>query len=236
MSAVIVENLVAGYTKGDTILKSISVTVEAGEIVAILGPNGAGKSTLLKAMAGQLKYATGRVSAAGLELLGMKPGAIAREGIAYVPQEANVFPTMTIRENLEIGGYVAKSDPNKRIEELFERFPVLHDKRRDLARTMSGGQRQLLAMAIAMMVEPKVLLLDEPSAGLSPKAAGELFTTIREIAATGVAVLLVEQNALEALDLADRAYIFAAGQNHTEGPAKELAADPSIRRTFLGGH
>lgn len=236
MSAVIVDNLVAGYTKGDTILKNISVKVAPGEIVAILGPNGAGKSTLLKAMAGQLKYASGRITAGDLELLGMKPGEIAREGVAYVPQEANVFPTMTIRENLEIGGYVAKTDSSTRIDELLERFPMLAEKRRDLARTMSGGQRQLLAMAIAMMVDPKVLLLDEPSAGLSPKAAGELFTTIREIAATGVAVLLVEQNALEALDLADRAYIFAAGQNHSEGPAKELAADPSIRRTFLGGH
>ena len=236
MTAVVIDNLVAGYTKGDTILKGVSVRVDPGEIVAILGPNGAGKSTLLKAMAGQLRHTSGSVMADDLQLLGMKPGNIAREGVAYVPQESNVFPTMTIRENLEIGGYVSKANASERIEALLTRFPILGEKRRDLARTMSGGQRQLLAMAIAMMVDPKVLLLDEPSAGLSPKAAGELFALIREIAGTGVAVLLVEQNALEALDLADRAYILAAGQNHTEGPAKELAADPSIRRTFLGGH
>lgn len=228
-------DVVAGYRHNDMILKGVSASVDAGEIVAIIGPNGAGKSTLLKAIMGQIAVSDGSVTVGADDITAFKPRDVARHGIAYVPQEANIFPTMSVRENLEIGGYVDAASVRTRIEALFHRFPVLEEKRRDAARTLSGGQRQLLAMAVAMMVEPRVLLLDEPSAGLSPIAAQEMFATIREIAGAGVAILLVEQNALDALDLADRAYILTAGQNHTEGTGAALAADPDIRRTFLGG-
>lgn len=223
-----------GYSKTDMILKGVSVRADPGEIVAILGPNGAGKSTFLKAVAGQLPSVAGAIRVNGADVSGLRPRRIAEQGVAYVPQESNVFATMTVRENLEMGGYIAR-DTAARIQEMFARFPILAEKRRDAARTLSGGQRQILAMAIAMMVAPRLLLLDEPSAGLSPIAAAQLFDTIREIAAAGVAVVLVEQNALDALDLADRAYILAAGRNHTEGTGAALAADPDIRRTFLGG-
>ncbi|MEM9011334.1 MAG: ABC transporter ATP-binding protein [Pseudomonadota bacterium] len=235
MSALVAENIVAGYGRADTILKGVTADAKPGEIVAILGPNGAGKSTLLKVIAGQLPAREGRVSVAETTLTGLAPRAIARAGVAYVPQEANVFPSMTVRENLEMGGYIAPAEAPIRVAALMDRFPILAEKRREAARALSGGQRQILAMAIAMMVAPRVLLLDEPSAGLAPVAARQLFATIREIAESGVAILLVEQNALDALDLADRAFILAAGRNHTTGTGAELAADPDIRRTFLGG-
>ena len=227
--------VVGGYSSADMILKGVSLTAAAGEIVAILGPNGAGKSTFLKAVAGQLKVREGQIAVGGEPLTGLRPREIAARGVAYVPQEGNVFPTLTIRENLEIGGYLAPKQASRRIEDLFARFPILAQKRREAARALSGGQRQILAVAIALMVEPRLLLLDEPSAGLSPVAAQDLFATIRGIRDQGVAVVLVEQNALEALDLADRAYILAAGSNHIEGRAKDLAADPDVRRAFLGG-
>jgi branched-chain amino acid transport system ATP-binding protein/neutral amino acid transport system ATP-binding protein len=235
MSLLVAEGVVGGYSTADMILKGVSATVAGGEIVAVLGPNGAGKSTLLKAVAGQVRVREGTIRIAGRSVAGLPPREIARRGVAYVPQEANVFPAMSVRENLEIGGYLAPRQIRSRIEAMFARFPVLAEKRREAARALSGGQRQILAVAIALMVEPQVLLLDEPSAGLSPVATQALFDTIRAIRDGGVAVMLVEQNALEALDLADRAYILAAGQNHTSGPAKVLAADPEVRRAFLGG-
>jgi branched-chain amino acid transport system ATP-binding protein len=235
MSLLAVESVVGGYTRADTILKGVSAHADKGEIVAILGPNGAGKSTLLKAIAGQLSLREGSVTLDGQALTGLKPREIARHGVAYVPQEANVFPTMTIRENLEIGGYLDPAHTRTRIEEMFARFPMLAEKRREAARTLSGGQRQVLAVAIALMVAPVLMLLDEPSAGLSPVAAAGLFDTIRGIRDQGVTVVLVEQNALDALSLADRAYILTAGQNHIEGVASELAADADVRKAFLGG-
>ncbi|MEO1105332.1 MAG: ABC transporter ATP-binding protein [Pseudomonadota bacterium] len=235
MSAVLdVRDIVVGYTKADTILQGVSMDAQAGEIVAILGPNGAGKSTLLKAVCGELTVRAGAILIGGTDVASLRPRAIAGHGVAYVPQEANVFPSMSVRENLEIGAYTSPDGVAQRIETLMERFPILREKRKDAARTLSGGQRQLLAMAIAMMVEPRLLLLDEPSAGLAPVAATQMFATIKEIAAGGVAVVLVEQNALDALDLAGRAYILSAGRNHVSGIADELAADPDIRRTFLG--
>ena len=222
-----------GYGKTDEVLKQVSAEATGGEIVAIVGPNGAGKSTLLKAIAGQLPFARGSITLESRELLGLRPREIALAGVSYVPQEANVFPTMTVRENLEIGATLAEDRSG--VEPMLARFPILKEKRRDAARTLSGGQRQILAMAIAMMTSPRLLLLDEPSAGLSPIAARELFDTIREIAAAGVAIVLVEQNALEALELSDRAYILTAGANHKTGTGQALARDPDIRRTFLGG-
>lgn len=229
------EGVVGGYSSADMILKGVSASVAGGEIVAVLGPNGAGKSTLLKAIAGQVRVREGHIRLGGEDIAGLSPRAIAQRGVAYVPQEGNVFPTMTVRENLEIGGYLAPRETKARIEGLFARFPILAEKRREAARALSGGQRQILAVAIALMVAPRVLLLDEPSAGLSPVATQALFETIRSIRDQGVAVLLVEQNALDALDLADRAYILAAGRNHTSGVASVLAADPDVRRAFLGG-
>ena len=235
MSVIEARGVVAGYSASDMILKGVSAEVAAGEIVAVLGPNGAGKSTLLKAVAGQLRPSEGAVTLEGEPIGGLPPRRVAERGVAYVPQEGNVFASMTVRENLEIGGWLAPRETAARIEEAFARFPILAEKRRDAARTLSGGQRQTLAVAIALMVSPRVLLLDEPSAGLSPIAADALFATIREVAESGVAILMVEQNALDALALADRAYILAAGANHADGPAAELAADPDIRRAFLGG-
>ena len=227
-------DLVGGYSAADQILKGVTVTCGEGEIVAIIGPNGAGKSTFLKAVTGLLPALQGRIELNGESLVGHRVRQIAERGVAYVPQENNIFATMSVRENLEIGGYIS-ADVLAKIEEMFDRFPILREKRADAARTLSGGQRQILAMAIAMMVSPRLLLLDEPSAGLSPLAASQLFETIQEIASQGVTVILVEQNAMDALSLCDRAYILSAGRNHREGAGAELAADPDIRRTFLGG-
>lgn len=236
MTTLVIDKAVAGYTRADMILKGVSMTADSGEIVAVLGPNGAGKSTMLKAVTGQIAVREGSVTVAGRDVTGLKPRDVVAAGVAYVPQESNVFATMTVRENLEIGGTVDRANTKRRIDELFARFPILAEKKSDAARTLSGGQRQLLAMAIGMMVEPKVMLLDEPSAGLSPVAAQGMFDVIKEIAASGVAIVLVEQNALEALGVADRAYILAAGLNHAEGTGAALSADPDIRRTFLGMH
>jgi branched-chain amino acid transport system ATP-binding protein len=230
-----VEGLVAGYTATDEILKSVDLVVNAGEIVSIIGPNGAGKSTLLKVIAGLLAPRRGSVRLRGASIHGRQPREISALGVAFVPQEQNIFPTMTVRENLEMGGFVDPRGSRAKIDGIFTRFPQLADKRRHAARTLSGGQRQILSMAMALMVEPAVLLLDEPSAGLAPSAAEKLFETIRAINQDGVAIAMVEQNALEALALAQRGYILVDGRNRTSGPAAELARDPDVRRTFLGG-
>jgi len=229
------DGLVAGYTATDEILKSVELSLEAGEIVSIIGPNGAGKSTLLKVIAGILAPSRGSVHLRGVPIHGRRPREISALGVAFVPQEQNVFPTMTVRENLEMGGYVAPHGSRARIDAIFARFPPLAEKRRHAARTLSGGQRQILAMAMALMVEPAVLLLDEPSAGLAPAAAEKLFETIRAINQDGVSIAVVEQNALEALAIAHRGYIMVDGRNSRSGPAAELARDPDVRRVFLGG-
>jgi branched-chain amino acid transport system ATP-binding protein/neutral amino acid transport system ATP-binding protein len=226
--------IVAGYTAADEILKGLDFAVEDREIVCIIGPNGAGKSTLLKSIAGLLQPSHGSITLRGQSLAGLAPREITRLGVAYVPQEHNVFPTMSVRENLEMGGYVDESRTRARIAEVMERFPVLARKRQHAARTLSGGERQILAMAMALMVQPSVLLLDEPSAGLSPIAAESLFESIRDINRDGLAIALVEQNASEALAVADRAYVIVDGRNSRTGPARELAADGDIKRLFLG--
>ena len=227
--------IVAGYGAADEILKGVDFAIRPGEIACIIGPNGAGKSTLLKVIAGLLKPKAGRVAVDGLEIGGRQPRDIARAGLAYVPQEHNIFPTMSVRENLEMGGYVEPKAVPDRIEQAFHRFPVLAAKRRHAARTLSGGERQMLAMAMALMVEPRILLLDEPSAGLSPIAAEKLFDAIVEINRGGLSIGIVEQNANEALAIAHRGYILVDGRNSRTGEAKTLAADPDIRRLFLGG-
>jgi len=229
-------DLVVGYAPGEEILKGVELRLEPGEVISIIGPNGAGKSTLLKAIAGILRPSRGEIRFRERRIETLRAREICALGLAFVPQEMNVFPTMSVSENLEIGGFVEPPKKVKgRIEMILERFPILKEKRRDAARTLSGGQRQILAMAMALMVEPAVLLLDEPSAGLSPIAAENLFATIRGINAEGVAIVMVEQNALEALSIATRGYIMVDGQNHTEGAAADLASDPNVRRIFLGG-
>jgi branched-chain amino acid transport system ATP-binding protein/neutral amino acid transport system ATP-binding protein len=230
-----VEGVVAGYTAADEVLKGVSLSVAAGEIVSVIGPNGAGKSTLLKVIAGLLRPGRGSVRLADRPIHGRPPREISALGVAFVPQEQNVFPTMTVRENLEIGGFVDPRGSRARIDAIFARFPELAEKRRHAARTLSGGQRQILAMAMALMVEPTVLLLDEPSAGLAPQAADRLFETILGINREGVAIAVVEQNALQALSIARRGYILVDGRNSRSGSAAELAGDPEVRRIFLGG-
>lgn len=230
-----VRGIVAGYAAADMILKGVDLAVAPHEVVAIIGPNGAGKSTLLKAIAGLIAPSAGTITLDGAAIHGRPAREICAAGLAFVPQEANVFPTMSVRENLEMGGFVQPRETARRIEQIFGRFPILAEKRRQAARTLSGGQRQILAMAMALMVAPKLLLLDEPSAGLSPVAAETLFETIRAIHAEGTAIAMVEQNALEALDIATRGVILVDGRTAREGPAAALAADPEVRRIFLGG-
>jgi len=226
--------LVAGYGAADEILKGVDLRVPPGGFVAIIGPNGAGKSTLLKAIAGLLPLKRGEIRLDGRPLAGLPARARARAGMAFVPQEANVFPSMTVRENLEMGGFVSPRDAARRIDDLFARFPMLAEKRRQPARTLSGGQRQILAMAMALMVRPKLLLLDEPSAGLSPLAAADLFREIAAIHADGIATMMVEQNAQEALAIAESAVILVDGRVVRTGPAKQIDGDPEVRRLFLG--
>ena len=236
MSLLAVRDIVAGYGRGDEILKGVSLRVEEGEIVAIIGPNGAGKSTLLKTVAGLLRPARGTIHLRDAAIHGLSPREIARRGIAFVPQEANVFATLSVRENLEMGGFIEPSHVAARLDAVFARFPMLAEKRHRAARTLSGGQRQVLAMAMALMVQPSLLLLDEPSAGLSPIAAEALFATIRAINREGIAIAVVEQNAAEALEIAHRATILVDGRNNRDGDAAVLRADPEIRRIFLGAH
>ena len=235
MAELAASGIVAGYGAADEILKGVDFVVQPGEIVCIIGPNGAGKSTLLKVIAGLLTPKAGTVSLGGETITGRLPRDIARAGLAYVPQEHNIFATMTVRENLEMGGYVDSKKTEQRIDAAFARFPVLAAKRRHAARTLSGGERQMLAVAMALMVEPRVLLLDEPSAGLSPLAAEKLFDAIVEINRDGLSIGMVEQNAGEALAISHRGYILVDGRNSRTGEAKSLAADPEISRIFLGG-
>jgi branched-chain amino acid transport system ATP-binding protein len=234
MTLLVATDIVAGYGRGDEILKGVNLTVAPNEIVAIIGPNGAGKSTLLKTIAGLLHPARGSILLDGRAIHTLSPQAIAHAGVAFVPQEANIFPALTIRENLEIGGWLDAPHVRTRIDAAFERFPMLAEKRHRAARTLSGGQRQVLAMATALMVAPRLLLLDEPSAGLSPVAAETLFATIVEVNRGGVAIAMVEQNANEALLIAHRATVLVDGRNRRDGDAVELRADREIGRLFLG--
>ncbi|MBS0320580.1 MAG: ABC transporter ATP-binding protein [Proteobacteria bacterium] len=235
MALMEVRDVVAGYGASDEILKGVSLAVGERELVCIIGPNGAGKSTLLKVVAGLLRPRRGTVAFAGNVLTGAPPRQIARAGVAYVAQEQNVFPSLTVRENLLVGSYLHPASAEQRCRSMMERFPVLRERKDRAARTLSGGQRQTLAVAAALMAEPRMLVLDEPSAGLSPKVTEELFATLAGIRAQGVSILMVEQNALAALAVADRAYIFVLGRNEREGAAAAIAADPEIRRVFLGG-
>ena len=226
--------VVAGY--GETeVLHGVSVAVDEGEVVTIIGPNGCGKSTLMKAVVGLVRVRSGGVAFRGAPIAGLPPEQIVRTGLCYVPQTNNVFLSLTIRENLEMGAFVRDGDYRARMEEMFALFPDLmrHPNRR--AGNLSGGQRQMLAIARALMLDPVLLLLDEPSAGLAPAMVSTVFELIREVNQAGVAVLLVEQNAREALRMSDRGYLLVAGENRLEAAGRELLDDPNVARLYLGG-
>ena len=234
MSLLSITDLRGGYAAADEIVKDAALRVEPGEIVALIGPNGAGKSTLLKLIAGLLRPRGGQIQFKGQNIAGLGAPEISRLGLSFVPQERNVFGVMSVAENLEMGGYLDGAHARQRIAELYERFPMLADKRRAAARTLSGGQRQILAMAIALMNAPDLLLLDEPTAGLSPRAAEELFGTILALNKGGVAILMVEQNAAMALSIADRGYVLSTGEIVLSGPAAELLQSEDLKRAYLG--
>lgn len=235
MSVLTVQKVIAGYSVGDQILKGVDLRVDASEIVCVVGPNGAGKSTLLKTVAGLLRPSAGTILYNGATIHGMQPHDVCRHGIAFVPQEHNVFANMTVYENLEMGGYIAPKQFRARADAVMTHFPVLQKKKNQLARTLSGGQRQLLAVGMALMVDPGLILLDEPTAGLSPAAAEELFAEIVKLRDSGKAIALVEQNAREAMAISDRTYILVDGKNSIAGPSGELLANEDINRMFLGG-
>jgi ABC-type branched-subunit amino acid transport system ATPase component len=229
-----VRDLVAGYRDHD-ILRGVSLQVADAELVAVVGPNGAGKSTLLKALAGVLRPRSGRIALRGADLTGAGAQRVVASGLCYVPQEANVFASLTVWENLTIGGWTAPRALDERARAVVDLFPVLARRRRARAGTLSGGERQMLAMAMALMVAPRLLLLDEPSAGLAPALQRLVFDRIREINARGLGILLVEQNARESLALCHRAYVLTMGRVRAEGPGAVLRDDPEIRRLYLGG-
>ncbi|KQU50060.1 ABC transporter ATP-binding protein [Bosea sp. Leaf344] len=230
-----VDGVTAGYGASEEILKGTSLRVAQGEIVSIIGPNGAGKSTLLKTIAGLVQARRGSIVIGGTDVTAEGALGRARLGIGFVPQERNVFGAMSVGENLEISGFQDPSQVKRRADELYARYPMLAQKRGALARTLSGGQRQILAMAMGLMNAPALLLLDEPTAGLSPRAAEELFEAIVALNKSGLPILMVEQHALEALEISTRGYVLVSGRNSREGPGPALATDPEIRRLFLGG-
>ena len=225
--------IAAGYVKGLNILQGIDLVVNDGEIVSIIGPNGAGKSTLLKAIMSLIKVSAGRVYINGTEKTNLSTHKIVMEGIGYVPQVANVFPSLTIEENLEIGSWSIKQK-KEALKKIYSDFPLLSDRKKDKAGNLSGGQRQILALGRALITSPKLLLLDEPSAGLSPVAISEVFTSIKEINESGVSILLVEQNAKRALGFSDRGYVLDQGRNAYQGSGEELLNDPRVIDLYLG--
>jgi branched-chain amino acid transport system ATP-binding protein len=234
MSLLTAEELYGGYGGGD-ILNGVSMRVDTGEIVVIVGPNGAGKSTAMKALFGLVNVRSGRVTFRDEDITRLSPDRIVGRGVCYVPQEANVFPSLSVLENLEMGAFIRKDDYSAQIERVFELFPPLKEKRGQAAGTLSGGQRQMVAIGRALMLDPSVLMLDEPTAGLSPKFIDLIFERIQEVNASGVSILMVEQNARHALSLADRGYVLVLGANRHEDTGPNLLADREVAEMFLGG-
>ena len=228
------EKMTGGYG-GPDIITSCTINVNKGEIVAILGPNGAGKSTAMKAMLGLLNLKSGKVIIDGKDISKLTPQDRVKEGIAFVPQTRNVFTGLTVEENLEMGAYLREEHFEKIIGEIYELFPVLKEKKSQLVGELSGGQRQQVALGRALMIKPSVLMLDEPTAGVSPIIMDELFDHILKVKKTNVAIIMVEQNAKQALSIADRGYVLVTGENKFSGTGKELLNDPEVRRSFLGG-
>ena len=230
------EGLVAGYVPEVDILGGVEAEVREGEIVTIVGPNGAGKSTLLKCVFGLLPPRSGRVLLRGKDITGDRPHVITRRGMSYVPQLDNIFPTLTVEENLEMGAIAGRDgDRRERMDAMYSLFPRLAERRRQAAGTMSGGERQMVAMARALMPDPDVLLLDEPSAGLAPTFVDAIFEKVIDVNHVGVTVLMVEQNARRALGMSHRGYVLDLGRNRFEGPGRELLEDPKVAELYLGG-
>lgn len=234
MSYLTGEHMTGGYGGAD-ILHDCTISVDKGEIAVVVGPNGAGKSTAMKAVFGMLNLREGRVLIGGEDITGLTPQARVLKGMGFVPQNNNIFTTMTVEENLEMGAFIRTDDISSTMEQVFKLFPILREKRSQAAGELSGGQRQQVAVGRALMTQPKVLMLDEPTAGVSPIVMDELFDRIIEVARTGIPILMVEQNARQALEIADKGYVLVQGRNAYTGTGKELLADPEVRKSFLGG-
>lgn len=236
MALLEVKNVVAGYGGGPNILNGVNLTAEEGQVQCIIGPNGAGKSTLLKSICGLLRPRQGEVWFRGERIDRMRPDQILAKGIAFVPQEKSLFPDMSVHENLEMGGYVL-SDQSLiagRIEEVYQHFPILYERRKQSARTLSGGQQQMLAMGRSLVLKPSIIMLDEPSLGLAPKIVDQVFQIVDLFRSSGMTVLLVEQNAVKGLENSDWGCVLDLGTNHFEGPADSILDDPRIQELYLG--
>ncbi|MGJ8583129.1 MAG: ABC transporter ATP-binding protein [Marinosulfonomonas sp.] len=229
------DKMTGGYGTGADILHDCTLSVDKGEIAVIVGPNGAGKSTAMKAVFGMLNLRSGAVRLNGEDITKLTPQARVSKGMAFVPQTSNIFTTMSVEENLEMGAFLRRDDIYETIDQIYDLFPILRDKRRQAAGELSGGQRQQVAFGRALMTQPDVLMLDEPTAGVSPIVMDELFDRIIEVSRTGVTILMVEQNARQALEIADKGYVLVQGRNGFTGSGKDLLANPDVRRSFLGG-
>ncbi|MDD9715647.1 ABC transporter ATP-binding protein [Dinoroseobacter sp. PD6] len=229
------DGMTGGYGSGADILHDCTLAVDRGEIAVIVGPNGAGKSTAMKAVFGMLNIHTGSVRLDGEDITGLSPQARVAKGMAFVPQVNNIFTTMTVEENLEMGAFLRRDDISGTMEQVYDLFPILRDKRKQAAGELSGGQRQQVAVGRALMTQPQVLMLDEPTAGVSPIVMDELFDRIIEVARTGISILMVEQNARQALEIADKGYVLVQGRNRYTDTGQALLADPDVRKSFLGG-
>ncbi|AKO96941.1 MAG: ABC transporter ATP-binding protein [Marinovum algicola] len=229
------EAMTGGYGKGPDILHECTIAVDKGEIAVIVGPNGAGKSTAMKAVFGMLDVRSGAVRLDGREITALSPQDRVARGMGFVPQTSNIFGAMSVEENLEMGAFIRRDDIRGTMEQVYDLFPILRDKRHQAAGELSGGQRQQVAVGRALMTQPQVLMLDEPTAGVSPIVMDELFDRIIEVARTGISILMVEQNARQALEIADKGYVLVQGRNAHTGSGKDLLADPEVRRSFLGG-
>ena len=234
MSYLIGDKLTGGYGGAD-ILHDCTIAAEKGEIAVIVGPNGAGKSTAMKAVFGMLQIRKGSVKLDGEDITALSPQARVAKGMAFVPQNNNVFPSMSVQENLEMGAFLRRDDIDTTMEQVFELFPILKEKRRQNAGELSGGQRQQVAVGRSLMTQPKLLMLDEPTAGVSPIVMDELFDRIIEVARTGISILMVEQNARQALNIADKGYVLVQGENRFTDTGQALLNDPEVRKSFLGG-